>query len=251
MIHGTFYKSDINFHQKLLKMKQLLALLALSFSINLMAQTKQTRTTADFSGISSASGISVQIKEGTANEVIVSSSKDELVDNIKTEVDENGVLKIYYKNPKKNNWNSTKNVKLNAFITYKKINVLMASSGSSLQADVPVKATNIKIEISSGANMQVDIAAAECTINISSGAVAKIGGNATDTKIIASSGSMLKAEKLITDNCTANASSGAEVKIEITKKLNASASSGSSIKYKGNPTVESKKVSSGGQIKQM
>lgn len=230
-------------------MKQLLALLALSFSINIMAQTKQTRIVANFNGISSASGISVQIKQGTANEVIVSSSKDELVANIKTEVDENGVLKIYYKNPDKKSWNNTKNVKLNAFVTYKDINSLMASSGSSMQADMAVMADDLKIEVSSGAEIELDIATTDCSINVSSGANAKIGGNATNAKIVASSGSTLKADKLTVENCTATVSSGADVKIEITKKLNASASSGGSIKYKGNPTIESKKTSSGGEVK--
>jgi Putative auto-transporter adhesin, head GIN domain len=230
-------------------MKQLLALIALSFSINLSAQTKQTRTVTDFSGISSATGITVQIKKGIANEVIVSSSKDELVNNIKTEVDANGVLKIYYKNPNKLSWNNTKNVKLNAYVTYKSINSLIASSGSSMQADMAVQADALKIEVNSGAEMQLDIATAECSINISSGANAKIGGNATNARIVASSGSTLKAEKLTIENCTATASSGAEIKVEVTKKLNGNASSGGSIKYKGNPTIESKKTSSGGEVK--
>jgi Putative auto-transporter adhesin, head GIN domain len=212
-------------------MKQLLALIALSFSINLSAQTKQTRTVTDFSGISSATGITVQIKKGIANEVIVSSSKDELVNNIKTEVDANGVLKIYYKNPNKLSWNNTKNVKLNAYVTYKSINSLIASSGSSMQADMAVQADALKIEVNSGAEMQLDIATAECS------------------RIVASSGSTLKAEKLTIENCTATASSGAEIKVEVTKKLNGNASSGGSIKYKGNPTIESKKTSSGGEVK--
>ncbi len=230
-------------------MKQLLALIALSFSINIMAQTKQTRTVADFSGISSASGIAVQIKQGTVNEVIVSSSKDEMVNNIKTEVDANGVLKIYYKNPNKTSWGNNKNVKLNAYVTYKSINTLMASSGSSMVADLAVSADVLKIEVTSGAEMELDIETKECIISLNSGANAKIGGNATNAKIDASSGSNLKAEKLTIENCTATVTSGAEIKVEVTKKLNGNASSGGSIKYKGNPTVESKKTSSGGEVR--
>jgi Putative auto-transporter adhesin, head GIN domain len=230
-------------------MKQLFTIVALFFSMLVVAQTKLTRTTGDFNGISSATGIIAVIKQGTENEVIVSASKDELVNNIKTEVDENGVLKIYYKNPNKVSWNANKNVKLNAYVTYKSINSLSASSGSFMESDMPVHADDLKIEVSSGAEMELDIETKDCSINVSSGANAKIGGNATNTKIIASSGSYLKAEKLTTENCTASASSGAEIKIEITKKLNASASSGGAIRYKGNPTIESKKLSSGGEVK--
>jgi Putative auto-transporter adhesin, head GIN domain len=231
-------------------MKKLFIVAALLFSVILIAQTKQTRTVSDFNGISSASGITVQIKQGIENEIIVSSSKDELVGNIKTEVDEKGVLKIYYKNPDKMGWKTTRNVKLNAYVTYKSINSLSASSGSSLQADMALSADDLKIEVSSGAEMQVDIAATQLSINVSSGANAKIGGKATDVKIVASSGSTLKAEKLTVENCTAYLSSGADVKIEVTKKLIANASSGGNIKYKGNPTVE-KKTSSGGSVRAM
>jgi hypothetical protein len=39
--------------------------------------------------------------------------------------------------------------------------------------------------------------------------------------------------------------------MEVTKKLSASASSGGSFKYKGNPTIEKKTTSSGGEVKAM
>ncbi len=232
-------------------MKQLCTAAALLFSIVIMAQTKQTRNVGNFSGISSATGIKVKITQGSENAVVVSSSKDELVDNIKTEVDKNGILKIYYKNPNKFNWNKNRNVQLNAYVTYKSINSLTASSGSSMESTEAVHGDALSIDVSSGAQMEVDIATTDCNINMSSGAVAKVGGNAANVKIDASSGSSFRGTNLTAENCKATLSSGAEVKMEVTKKLSASASSGGSFKYKGNPEIEKKTTSSGGEVKAM
>jgi hypothetical protein len=231
-------------------MKQLLTTVALFFSAMVMAQTKQTRTVADFNGISSATGITVEITQGDENKVVVSSSKDDLIDNLKTEVDKNGVLKIFYKN-KERGWNNNnfRNVKLNAYVTFKNINKLVASSGSSLTATNKVKSDALSIDVSSGASLDAAIQTTDCNISISSGSSTKMSGTAANVKISASSGSTFKAADLVAENCNATASSGAEIKIGVSKKLSASASSGGSIRYKGNPEVEKKAVSSGGEVK--
>jgi hypothetical protein len=229
-------------------MKQLVIVLACMFSAMAFAQTKQTRTVGDFSGISSASGIKVEITQAEENKVVVSSSKDELLDNLKTEVDKNGVLKIYYKNSDKN-WSKNRNLKLNAYVTFKGINKLAASSGSSLSSTNTVNADELNINVSSGAEFDVAIQAKNCTIDINSGSSSKVKGNATNLTIDASSGSSFKAVDLNTETCIASASSGAEIKIAVSKKLSASASSGGSIRYKGNPAVEKKNLSSGGEVK--
>jgi hypothetical protein len=231
-------------------MKQLFTVAGIFFSVLAMAQTKQIRTVSDFSGISSASGIMVEITQGEENKVVVSASKDALVENLKTEVDKDGLLKIYYKN-KENNWKSNKNLKLNAYVTFKNINKLSASSGSSLTAANTVNADVLGINVSSGASFTAAIKSVDCSVDISSGSSSKVSGTATSIKIDASSGSVFKAADLSTETCKASASSGAEIKIGVSKKLSASASSGGSIKYKGNPEVEKKSVSSGGEVKAM
>lgn len=233
-------------------MKQLLTATALFFSTIVLAQTKQTRNVGDFSGIGSATGITVQITQGEENSVVVSSSKDELTENIKTEVDKNGVLKIFYKTKEKGwNNNNKKGLKLNAFITFKNINKLMASSGSSLTATNTVKTDALSIDVSSGANFDAAVQATDCNITISSGSITKMSGTASNVKVSASSGSAFNAANFVAENCTASASSGAEIKIGVTKKLSVSASSGGSIKYSGNPEIERKAVSSGGQVKSL
>jgi hypothetical protein len=232
-------------------MKQLVIVLASMFSVMAFAQTKQTRSVGDFSGVSSATGIRVEITEGSENSVVVSASKDEFLDKMKTEVDKNGVLKIYMENKNGLGWNNKYNVKLYAYVTYKRINKLMASSGSSLETKNTLKADVLSIDVSSGASLEGDIQTTDCDVTMSSGSDVRIKGTATNIKMDASSGSTFKGADLATETCKASVSSGAEIKIGVSKKLSASASSGGSVKYKGNPEVERKAESSGGSIRKM
>jgi hypothetical protein len=238
-------------HSKLFKMKQLVIVLACMFSVMAFAQTKQTRTVGDFSGISSATGIEVEIMQGNENSVVVSASKDEFIEKMKTEVDKNGVLKIYMENKKGMGWNNKYNVKLYAYVTYKSINKLMASSGSSLETKNLLKTDALSIDVSSGASLEADIQTTDCEVVMSSGSDIKVKGTATNIKMDASSGSTFKGADLSTETCRANVSSGADIKIAVSKKLSGSASSGGSIKYKGNPELERKAESSGGSIRKM
>jgi Putative auto-transporter adhesin, head GIN domain len=232
-------------------MKQLVIVLACMFSLMAFAQTKQTRSIGDFSGISSATGIEVEITQGSENAVVVSASKDEFIDRMKTEVDKNGVLKIYMVNKNGMGWNNRYNVKLYAYVTYKSINKLMASSGSSLEAKNTIKAEALSIDVSSGASVEADIETKDCEVIMSSGSDTRVKGTATNIRMDASSGSSFKGADLSTETCRATVSSGADIKIGVSKKLSASASSGGSVKYKGDPEVERKAESSGGSIRKM
>lgn len=232
-------------------MKQLLIALACMFSVMAFAQTKQTRTVGEFSGISSATGIEVEITQGNENSVVVSASKDDFIDKMKTEVDKNGVLKIYMENKKGMGWNNKYNVKLYAYVTYKSINKIMASSGSSLESKNTIKSDALRIDVSSGASLEADIQTTDCEVTMSSGSDTRIKGTAMNIKMDASSGSTFEGADLSSETCKASVSSGADIKIGVSKKLSGSASSGGSIKYKGNPEVERKAESSGRSIRKM
>ncbi len=230
-------------------MKHLFTVFGLFFTILGNAQTKQTRSVGDFSGISSATGIHVEITQGNENAVVVMASDDAYLDRMKTEVDNNGVLKIFMENKNRKGWNNKYHLKLFAYITYKGVDKLMASSGSSLYAINSVKASALKIDVSSGASLEATIQNTDCNLTLSSGAVTKLKGTSENIRIDASSGSNLKAVDLNVAVCTAIATSGADIKIAVHNKIFATASSGASIKYKGNPSIEKKSISSWGELK--
>jgi len=63
-----------------------------------------------------------------------------------------------------------------------------------------------------------------------------------------SSGSDVNAEKLDSEICSVKASSGSDVKVSVSKRIEAHASSGSDIKVIGNPAERDIEKSSGGSV---
>ena len=230
-------------------MKILISLFALFLSANLLAQTEQVRPIGEFSGISSASGINVQITQGEVNKVIVKSSTGDNIDRIITEVDKNGVLKIYMEYNKTKGWKNTKGEILSAYVTYQSINKISASSGATLKTTNVLKTTSLSVDASSGAVLNASVQAGDAKIEVSSGSNATLTGTASNVKIEVSSGSVFTGINLETQQCKATASSGANISIAVAKSLTAVASSGGTIKYKGNPGVDKLSTSSGGEVK--
>jgi hypothetical protein len=231
-------------------MKHYFIALAVCISHSIFGQVKQDRQVAEFTGISCASGITVQLTQGETNAVSVNASSEEAVAKIITEVDKNGVLNIYYKRETKN-WKSTKNLKLEAFVTFKSINKLVATSGSLVSTTNQINTTNLMVDANSGANLKATIKATDLKIDVNSGSVSTLKGSATNLKISASSGANFKGVEFNIVNCTADASSGSIIRIAVETELSASVSSGAIIEYKGNPTLAKQSKSSGGEIKKL
>ena len=76
-----------------------------------------------------------------------------------------------------------------------------------------------------------------------------VDGKATDVELKASSGSNLKAGALSAESCEVDASSGANIYIDVEKALDGEASSGGQVYYSGNPKTVNISTSSGGNIK--
>jgi hypothetical protein len=85
-------------------------------------------------------------------------------------------------------------------------------------------------------------------VSVSSGANIKLEGTANLFSGKATSGSNLKAEDLISKNCTAKVSSGANVWISAKDNFDGHASSGGNIFYYGDPESPDIEKSSGGNV---
>ena len=230
-------------------MKKLLAIVFILLNIYGEAQTLQKRYISSFNGISSASGIIVEITQRNQESVSVSATNDEYTDKIKTVV-ENGILKIYFDN---NNWKDRKekNLKLKAFVTYKSINFVSVSSGSLLSATNTISNPKLNVSVTSGALFNADVKTDELILNQSSGAVSTITGSATVMNAEISSGTVSNSQGLITDILTLEGSSGAVLKITVNKNLSVKLSSGAQLKYKGEAAIDKKRLRSGGAIKKI
>lgn len=199
-----------------------------------------------FTTIHVSSGIDLYLTQGNEESIAVSASDQKHLDRLRTEV-VNGTLKIYY-DRKGITW-KTDNRKLRAYVSFKTLEKLSASSGSDVTVNGSIRADNLDLNVSSGAGFKGEISVKELSANVSSGAALKITGNADKLTVDASSGADFKGYDFTVDYCNASASSGAGVHVTINKELSAKASGGGDIRYKGTALIRDIKTSGGGAVK--
>ena len=200
-----------------------------------------------FAAITVSDGIDLYLTQGNEESIAVSASDPSYLERFKTEV-EGSVLKLYFEN-KGFNWNSNNKRKLVAYVSFKTLERLKASSGADVHIIETITASKLEMEVSSGAHVKGAIQAALLTVSESSGAGMQVSGKTSQLKVDVSSGSQFRGYELEADICDAKASSGAGISISVTKELNAHASSGGNIHYKGEKVIKDLEVNSGGSVK--
>lgn len=222
----------------------------------------ENRNVGNFSGIEVSTGVNVVFKQENATSVKVYADSDKL-QNIITKVDD-GVLKVYIDNKgaKKMKF---KNLSVN--ISSPKMDAIKTSSGSTFTVVNSIKENNLKIDassgssvvgkftvnnttdltVSSGSNVKANITSGKIMLKSSSGASANVEGNADFGMFDVSSGAVCKAENLRVNVAEVESTSGSSASVNVQDKMRVKASSGGSVKYKGNPKIDSdvSKVSGG------
>lgn len=201
---------------------------------------KSERQATNFKAITVSSGIDLILKQDSMEKVMVEADEN-LQKIIKTEVS-NGKLKIY--TAEHISWSSAMRV----YVTLKSINSLGASSGADVKSESTLTLSTLKIDASSGADMKLALSCNELQAESSSGSDITISGKAAKLNIESSSGSDVKADKLISETCSVRASSGSDVRVSVSKRIEAHASSGADISVNGNPAERDIEKSSGGSV---
>ena len=201
---------------------------------------KSERQVKNFKSIKVSNGIDLILTQDSIEKVMVEADEN-LQKLIKTDM-MNGELKIY--TTEKISWSSAMKV----FVTIKNINSLGASSGADVQSGSMLNLADLKLSASSGADVKLDILCQDLQTESSSGSDISISGKTGKLMVQCSSGSDVNAEKLNSETCSVEASSGADVKVSVSKKIKAHASSGADIKVIGNPAERDIEKSSGGSV---
>ena len=237
-------------------MKQIIISLITLISVSVFGQNKieiadanaQTRTlNASFSAINVSDGIDLYLTQGNEESIAVSASDEKYMERFKTVV-EDGTLKLYFDN-KGLSWVNSGKRKLKAYVSFKTLQKLHASSGSDVIVKGTLQVDKLQCSVSSGAHLggQVDIGELEVSQN--SGAEIEISGKTDKLHVDVSSGAIFKGFDLGANFCEAKASSGGGVRVTVNKELNAKANSGGGIRYKGDAVIKDLSVDSGGVVK--
>ncbi|MDT0556572.1 head GIN domain-containing protein [Patiriisocius hiemis] len=196
-----------------------------------------------FDEVRGSAGLDVFLTEGAETKVTVEADEN-LQEIIETRID-GGKLIIT------TNANIGRSVAKKVYVTYTGLKSIEASSGADVIGNSVIKSESLNLDASSGADLEVEIFSKEVFAETSSGADIKVTGKASSLRADASSGSDLNAKNLIVATCNAEASSGADITVNVKDKLTASASSGGDINYYGNPSAVNNKSSRSGGLNKM
>jgi hypothetical protein len=227
----------------------LFLLIALCFSSLLVkAQGFKKVPLNGFSSVSVTDGIELIITQGDTESAEII-AKEYLVDGVAIQQTGSDItVKWKVLKSKSKKWT---NRAAKVYITYKKLNAVTASEGSSIKAENTLKTDHLLALASSGAIINAKIDCEDLQLQTSSGASASLTGTAGVLKLEASSGSLVNAADLVTGTAKVTARSGASVNININRSLEADAGNGSNIRYKGNPELKDYSGPKGGSVKKI
>ena len=196
--------------------------------------------TDPFTAVSASEGLDVYVTQGADFKIRIEADEN-VIDLIGTDI-QDGKLKVH---AIENIGRATKKI----YISMPEVTALEANSGADLIGEGLIESDKISLDSSSGAGLKVEVVADQIDAKSSSGADIRLGGRANLLYADASSGSDIKAVDLEAKICRANASSGADIRINVSEELTADASSGADIGYSGNPKVDTRKSASGSVYK--
>jgi hypothetical protein len=206
------------------------------------AQQTEERQVGAFKGVKSSEAIDVYLKKGDKESVKVEVNGIKL-SNVITEVAGN-TLRIHMQS---GNYRDRKNVKV--YVTYIALDRVSASSASNIFSTGTIKANQFDINVSSAASVEISLEASTTTISASSAGDITLQGKTKALEVEASSAADINCYGFESESVNANASSAGDIKINVTKELDANASSGGSVRYRGNPSKTNTGSSSGGSVK--
>ena len=209
------------------------------------SQVSEKRETASFTGVSVGSGLTAYVSQGS--QLVELKGDEEYIKKVTTTVKDN-VLYVNVENMGLN-WNFGEKVKI--YVSAPEFSYIGSSGGANVFSGNIIKSKDLTLKSSGGADLKLEVEADMLTAECSGGADMELRGKAGSLDAECSGGADIEAADLVSANCKARASGGADMKVHATQSLVARASGGADIYYKGNPEKLDKSESGGGDISKM
>jgi hypothetical protein len=206
----------------------------------------EKRDVGSFTAIRVSSAFDVYISQGDAEVVAVSASKPEYRNHIVTKV-ENGVL-IIRLDAEKNFWKGANNVKLRAYISVKKLEMMNISGACDVNIENGLSSNELKVTLSGASSLKGKVDVKNLVVDLSGASDVTLSGNADKVSVETSGASDFKSFDLATNYCDVNASGASTVNITVNKELSAKASGASDIRYKGEGLIRDIRTSGASNI---
>jgi len=198
------------------------------------------RKADDFDEIKVSRGMNVHISTGDDFRVVVKADEN-LLDAIVTSVEGDRLVVTVIKNIRHA---TAKDV----YVTLPELEEINAFAGSNVYSENTITVGDLDISASAGSNVKLSVKADEINASASAGSNISLEGNTDYLDARASAGSNIRAEEMKASESDLKVSSGANIWITTTTRMDARASSGGNIFYAGDPDKTNISKSSGGNV---
>jgi Putative auto-transporter adhesin, head GIN domain len=189
----------------------------------------QERELSHFDGIEVSGAMEIILIQGDKEKVIIEANES-LMDRIHTKV-KGTSLHIYTKDIE-----TSEDIKITVML--KDLNELEISGAVNLTTDGMIKTTNLEIDCSGAAKMDMELVAQSIECDFSGGTKITMKGNTHDLEMDISGAAKVSAFEMKAVNCEFDISGAAKAEISCNEKLEVEVSGTAKIVYKGDPQVQ-------------
>lgn len=226
----------------------LIAILVITGTQLLVAQTSQKREVSAFTEISLRIGANVHLKQGEPQSVEVKCSESTLAKLI-TEVNDRKLVIRYPNDSWFSKWNPGT---VDIYVTMPQIDALVISGSGSIFSDGKIESRILDVTISGSGDIKLaDLKAEKVSATLSgSGNVHLFGKqNATELKATISGSGNVKAIEFPAESVTVKIAGSGNCWVNSTKNLVVKLAGSGNVVYRGNPSVESS-IAGSGKVKE-
>ncbi len=223
--------------------KTQLSFFFLLFTFALSAQDSETRSLDRFNELRVSEGIELIAKKGNENSITLEVSRIDVEDVI-TEV-RGGRLYVRIARRVR----TSRSRRIEAVLTYKDdLESIGASTSAEISVEDMIDVQYLDLKASTSGTVDVKVRAKEVEMSSSTSGRINVVGDADDIEATASTGGMIYAYNLEAKEAYSRASTGGDVRINVSDRLRASASTGGNISYKGQPRTD-RRTNTGGSVR--
>jgi Putative auto-transporter adhesin, head GIN domain len=197
-----------------------------------IAQTPETRSVGNFSGVSFSGAYEVTLQNSNETKVIVTGSEDVPNEDIVTEVKGN-MLHVRFKDNKRHR-NIRQSPKI--VVYYKNLDCIENSGAVNLKNEGTLKCNSLKIDVSGAGNINLNLETEKLNVDVSGAGNITLQGKATSQNYDMSGTSNIKAFDLVGQNVSMDISGTSNAKVHAKNSLDVDISGTGAVRYRGNPS---------------
>lgn len=215
-----------------------------AFAVTAVAQTKETRSVGEFTGIRAGGAVVVIVTQSDSNAVSVEAGSAKALLQVVTEVKDN-ILVIMSEKAENSNGNQ-----ITVRVAARQLNSVDISGMATLKTKDTLVVDSIRIRFSGASEGKIALRAKSVETHLSGAADVRLVGRTDKLSAINSGASELKAYSLQANEVTVTTSGASNARVWAVNKLTAAASGASEITYYGSPTESVMDKSGSSEISQ-